>query len=383
MLLYARLRPLFVDLEPLESFSAQAVPHALAALNRKRLLPRKAARSSYRTLFEASPLSQVVVSRQGQIREINGLGAQSLGRRAEDLVGTSFKTYVHAADRSRFAEYLAETLEKEDVSCCRLRLRHAAGDVFTVLAHSRRVSSEGEMLGSLTLTNLGDVPELLPETGEQAKLWAQIAEEMQMPLASMIGFASMLRKRTSAENREYATAIGACARRLLNRLGGIADLARLHAHSKETAWERVDLVGEVQQTLESFQSQAVLSDVRLGTQLPAVDVPARLDPPVLGRILSNLMSLALERAIGGEVEVSIEHTKSEARIRIRATASLERTRIWEASKTSCEPMPGAHESLDMILTKRLAEAVGGHLQVHTENDQEQVFVLHFTSDCAA
>ena len=215
------------------SFSGQAAPCALATLNHRRPAPREAEPRRYQAFFEASPLSQVVVGQGGEIQEINRLGAQLLGRRAEDLIGTSFRAHLHAGDGIRFDEHLAETLATGEGGHRRLRVKRADGQVAAMLVHSSRVDLEGEALCSLTLTDVGERPEWFPEVIEQVELWAEVVEEMRMPLASIIGFAGMLRERTSAENREYATAIGTRARRLLNRLGGVVELARLQAPGAE------------------------------------------------------------------------------------------------------------------------------------------------------
>ena len=138
---------------------------------------------------------------------------------------------------------------------------------------------------------------------EQAKseLVSVVAHELRTPLASVLGFTSVLLQRDVGEEqrREYLEIIEAQGRRLSALVNDFLDVQRLEEGQLSIASELVDVGRVVREQSELFagQSPKHLLDV----SLPPTPLPVRGDSNRLAQVVANLLSNAIKYSPGGGV----------------------------------------------------------------------------------
>src|SRR5437660_706258 len=131
---------------------------------------------------------------------------------------------------------------------------------------------------------------------EEAKseLGSVVPHELRTPLASVLGFTSVLLQREVAEEQrlEYLEIIEAQGRRLSALVNDFLDVQRLEEGQLSIASELVDVSRVVREQSELFagQSPKHLLDV----SLPPTPLPVRGDSNRLAQVVANLVSNAIK-----------------------------------------------------------------------------------------
>jgi signal transduction histidine kinase len=199
------------------------------------------------------------------------------------------------------------------------QLRQVAQHATTVLENARQDAEREAILRRLSETN----EELERASRLKSQFLARMSHELRTPLSAIIGFSDLLLEGTSGDlNREQAgdvREIAGAGRVLLDVISDILDLSRIEAGRMRLDLRPTalgSLLDEVASALRPIaRERAVDLRVEAGGGGPAV----LADPLRVRQVLTNLVSNALkfteagsvtvgQRAVGGEVEVSVADT---------------------------------------------------------------------------
>jgi PAS domain S-box-containing protein len=204
---------------------------------------------------------------------------------------------------------------------------------------------------------------------------SRMSHELRTPLNAVIGFTQLIHDgRTgavSAEQKEYLSDVLVSARHLLGLIGDLLDLAKIEAGRMEFRPETIDvgaLMAEVRDvTWPLAASRGMTIDLELDPNLS----PVALDPGRLKQVVFNYLSNALKASADG------------GRVTLRTLAADAGTWRVEVEDRGIGIAPGdldrlfgefqqldggrAHEGtgLGLALTKRIVEAQGGRVGVHS------------------
>ncbi|MBI4423949.1 MAG: HAMP domain-containing histidine kinase [Elusimicrobia bacterium] len=154
--------------------------------------------------------------------------------------------------------------------------------------------------------------------------------------------------------------------RLLRMADGILGLARLEDPAAPIDRRAVDLAGLARARVEAADAAAkekgVSLDLRAGPGLP----PCPADADLVGRVLDNLLSNALEHTPkGGKVQVGLERREDVLRVEVRDTGpgvpAAERERIFEKFRKGRASSRGA--GLGLAFCRLAVERHGGAIGV--------------------
>ena len=152
--------------------------------------------------------------------------------------------------------------------------------------------------------------ERLRETAERAvveksRFIAAISHDLRQPLHAMGLYHALLRERcTDAEPRRLADMIGNCIAALTRQFDSLLDLSRLDAGMVRPELRHADAAALVERLRERFAAKAEAKGLALEVESdPSVAVFS--DPALLERILSNLLSNAIECTERGGVTVRV------------------------------------------------------------------------------
>jgi signal transduction histidine kinase len=226
-----------------------------------------------------------------------------------------------------FGLYLSRSIARPARDVAEGAARLAGGDLTTRLVPqgvgeigdlTRAFNEMAERLEASRL-ELEEQNERLRES-EHAKseLVSIVAHELRTPLASVLGFTSVLLQRevTEDQRREYLVIIQAQARRLAALVNDFLDVQHLEEGRLSIARDLVDVGSVIREQTELFAGQS--PNHLLDVSLPQGPLPVRGDSNRLAQVVANLLSNAIKYSPdGGVVRVSGTRTDHVIRVSIQ------------------------------------------------------------------
>ncbi len=204
---------------------------------------------------------------------------------------------------------------------------------------------------------------------------SRMSHELRTPLNAIIGFTQMIHDgRTgpvTAAQKEYLSDVLVSARHLLGLIGDLLDLAKIEAGRMEFRPETIDVDALMAEVRDVTWPLAASRGMTIDLELDPTLSPVALDPGRLKQVVFNYLSNALKASADG------------GRVTLRTLAADARTWRVEVEDRGIGIAPGdldrlfvefqqldggrAHEGtgLGLALTKRIVEAQGGRVGVHS------------------
>ena len=210
---------------------------------------------------------------------------------------------------------------------------------------------------------------------------SKIAHELRSPLTSVKGFSATLVKRwdkfTDEQRFQFVETIHAEADRMGRIVGEVLDLARLEANRLELRSTLVDVAEVARKSADHHQ--ALPGAERISIEVPE-GVKAWADPERLDHVVSNLIENAVKFSDEGPITVTAAPAEN-GMVEIVVTdrgVGIEADRIphiWSGPAPSGQRAGPSGTGLGLYLSKRLIEAHGGSVDVHSEVDGGSTFTI--------
>jgi signal transduction histidine kinase len=213
----------------------------------------------------------------------------------------------------------------------------------------------------------------------KSELVSIVAHELRTPLASVLGFTSVLLQRdvTDEQRREYLGIVEAQARRLGALVNDFLDVQHLEEGKLSISKELVDVGFVVRQQAQLFagQSPKHLLDV----SLPPTPLPVRGDPNRLAQVVANLLSNAIKYSPeGGVVRVAGRRNDGAVRVTIEdegvgIPAELQPKIFGKFVRghATAEGIEGS--GLGLAISRSLVEAHGGSIDFKSTKGRGSTF----------
>ncbi len=217
----------------------------------------------------------------------------------------------------------------------------------------------------------------------RGRFYAAMSHELRTPINAIVGYNELLLSSIYGElNDEQAAGLGRAqraARHLLELVNDVLDVSKLEAGKLELQIEDVDIEELVQDLFVTVEPLARERDTELTLHCPEPLAPVRTDPRRVRQIVLNLISNAIKfgesqpvvvgcsRQDGGAVEVAV-------RDRGIGIDAGDLPKIFD----EFVQLPNAHPGgtgLGLPISMRLAELLGGTLDVQSEPGKGSVFRL--------
>jgi PAS domain S-box-containing protein len=347
--------------------------------------------ATLQAVVNASPDIISILDGDGNIRSMSPAGERILGRPSDDRVGHSAlnSEFVHPDDLDRFREAQRRVLAGQDASAeVRLRVRHAEGHWLTLEAHSRVLAAPaGLLVVSRDVTEQAALEEelrlakLAAEQANEAKseYLSRMSHELRTPLNAILGFAQLLElDDLDTEQRDNLGHILSGARHLLSLINEVLDIAAIEAGRLSLSLEPVAVADVSSEAISLIRPLADQQHVVLAGPEAACATHVLGDRQRLKQVLLNLLSNAVKyNREGGSVRLACEAVAG-GRLRITVTdtgippEAVERLFVpFERVTDTQRGIEGT--GLGLPLSKRLAEAMGGTLELVSIPGQGSTF----------
>ncbi|HET7505355.1 MAG TPA: ATP-binding protein [Kofleriaceae bacterium] len=373
----------------------------------------RASEERFRLLVEGvKGYAIVMLDAAGAIVAWNG-GAERLFGRSADIVGAAIATLIPGLDGPAL----------HDTACAGSAEREAVGhdgatfpielDVTRLDPHGMFIGivrdiSERKRLEALTEQRQRRADELRKKSEEleadnrrmqeaarlQSEFLANMSHELRTPLNAIIGFADLMYRGLAgpvdAQHREFLGDILTSSRHLLQLISDVLDLSKIESGALEVVPEPVELarlIGDVRDILRGMAGDRKIElELELVGDLGSVTV----DPAKLRQILYNYISNALKfTPEGGRVTLRASLAGDTFRVEVEDTgvgiAAADQRYLFTAFRqldsSATKRYPGA--GLGLALTKRLAEAHGGTVGVHSAPGAGSTFWVELPRATAA
>jgi signal transduction histidine kinase len=210
-------------------------------------------------------------------------------------------------------------------------------------------------------------------------LFANASHELRTPLTVISGYCQMLREglkgELSGEQLDCLAVVERNASGLLQQVEALLTLSQLRSGALPFQRETFDLRDLVHELVEEMSELAEVRGLVLDLELPDEVVPVTLDFHRGQQILRNLLANALKFTRSGEVKVEVLESKEVKVVDTGPGVPLEfQERLFSEFSRGphTEGVPGA--GLGLALSRRLAESMGGTVELKESSDNGSVFL---------
>ncbi|MFW5973601.1 MAG: PAS domain S-box protein, partial [Bacteroidota bacterium] len=336
----------------------------------------------YRSLFDHSMDGIMLTSPDGHILAANLAVCEMLGYTQEELVHLTRADLVDMSD-PRLAEALRQR-ELHGQFRAELTFFRSDGSALPVEVSSGLFQdAQGMLRTSMFVRDITDVKrfrEDLIEAKEKAEemarlkssLLSNMSHEIRTPLTAIIGFSDVLRESFGGETNDMVRIINDSARRLLDTLNSVLDLAQIESGGLKLAPSSVELGSFVQDSMEMFSRQAERKGLILQVEVPSEPLDVVIDRGALGRVLSNLVSNAVKFTSKGRITVSVTTSGGGIVLKVSDTGAGISPDflpyVFDEFKQGSAGIARTHEGsgLGLTITHRLVEMMEGTISVTSD-----------------
>ena len=219
---------------------------------------------------------------------------------------------------------------------------------------------------------------------------ANMSHELRTPLNGVIGYAEMMKEEVMGPiepsvYRNYVANIHSSGKHMLTLIEEVLSLSETEFGTIQLDECSLDVREAVQNAADTLQPLAQNRGVNLTVTEPAERVTLSADPGKLRQMLLNLISNAIKYTESGG-SVTVRQTREpagEVRLIVSDTGrGIDSSQISEGLEPfnrGSNPMlnKGGGLGLGLPLTKRIMEAHGGTLELHSERDRGTTAILRF------
>ncbi len=311
----------------------------------------------------------------------------------------AFKQAAHPDDLSIIASAVDSWLGLASGNSVEFRVRDARGNYRWIYSRGDVVENDGQDRPIRAMGIMTDITErkrmeqelvdarIAAEDALHAKsqFLSSVSHELRTPLNGVLGYAQLLQKQSrvdAKENQEYLRAIESCGKHLLNLINDVLDLAKIESGNINITCSANNLddvlasVSDIVGHRAKSKGLEFIVNVREG-------VPRELDydEVKLRQVLVNLLDNAVKFTSHGKVELTVRAERDDKTLHFEVRDSgigipQDKLRdVFEPFK-QVNPQDGKGTGLGLSICRRLVEAMGGSLNLHSEVGRGSCFYFH-------
>ena len=352
----------------------------------------------FRNIFNNVPIGVVYTDLDGQLQHVNPHFSTLTGYSPDELRRMDVYDYLHPDDAE---------LERD------LTRQLLRGEIPMHRGHRRVVRKDGETVwvqATLTLLRdaegrprrlvgvMEDITEHLrlveaerareqAESANEAKneFLSRMSHELRTPLNAMLGFAQLLeldqRHPLAAGQRTWVAQIQQAGWHLLDMINDVLDLSRIESGNVSLQMANLDLEALVESCLPLIERDAARRGIRVQARCQTGSMAALGDIKRVKQILINLLSNAVKyNTDGGEILVDTLRDGDFLVLRVTDTGqgmtAEQLAELFQPFNRLGRERSGIEGTgIGLVISRRLAELMGGNLQARSEAGIGSTFLL--------
>jgi len=214
---------------------------------------------------------------------------------------------------------------------------------------------------------------------------ASMSHELRTPLSAILGFADLLltspKEEFSVRARESLERIRRNGEHLLGMISDVLDLAKAEAGRVDVRLAPVDVSLLARACAAEVESLGLRKEIRLAVEADDSPIETMTDAQRVRQILLNLLSNAIKFTDHGEVVLTVRGAPNEVRLSVRDTGiGIPAHAVKELFQDFHQLEAGDGRRYDgtgvgLALSRRLARALGGEIEVRSYEGQGSTFTL--------
>ena len=353
-----------------------------------------------RNIFDHAPAGIVYADLEGRVRAVNPRMCAMLGQDAEVLTQQQDLAAIAVAeDRAEMTAELRRLLRGELQHVQRrLRLRHRDGSVLwaethwsllrDLQGHPKWLLAVAEDITERLKRQEAEQGRQLAESANRAKneFLSRMSHELRTPLNAMLGFAQLLeldrQHPLTTHQAVWVAQILQAGWHLLEMINDTLDLSRIEAGVLRLEARPVDLAPLVQQCVDMLAPQAAAQQISITVRLGPGATDVQGDATRLRQVLTNLLSNAVKYNLpGGQVLVTSERTPDQqVQLRVHDTgvglSAEQLAQLFQPfNRLGRERGSTEGTGIGLVISRRLAELMGGGLDATSTEGQGATFIL--------
>lgn len=218
---------------------------------------------------------------------------------------------------------------------------------------------------------------------------ATMSHELRTPLNSIIGFSGIILQglagELNAEQKKQLGMVRGSARHLLALINDVLDISKIEAGELDVSLKAFDVKASIERMVASIMPMAEKKNLALSVDLKNLPVDFISDQRRVEQMLLNLLSNAVKFTEKGAVKLFAEICSGQdgpvLRVRIADTGIGIRAEhlptLFQAFRQIDTGISRMHEGtgLGLAITRRLADRLGGDIQVESEFGRGSAFTL--------
>ncbi len=353
----------------------------------------------FRSIFETAPIGIAFTDLNGGFQEVNPQFCQMVGCTAEALLGRRSIDVTHEDDRREDIRQ-GRRLIRGEIPFYRRTKRYVRPDGRIVHARAlvsllrgadgrphRLVGVVEDITDQLRIEELDRAREAA-EAANQAKndFLSRMSHELRTPMNAILGFTQLMQMDATAPlpaaQRSRAEQIAQAGWHLLDMINDTLDLSRIEAGALRLEPAVLDLATVLARSLALVQQSAAERGLAIGQRLAPDALQLMGDATRVTQILTNLLSNAVKYNLPGG-SVQIEASRPEpgwVEIAVRDTGlgltPEQRAALFQPFNRlgrERSGLPGT--GIGLVISRRLAEMMGGSLRAEAPDGPGACFVL--------
>ncbi len=340
-----------------------------------------------RSLLDNIPDPIWLKSTEGYYLSCNQAFAKLLGLTENDIIGKHEFDLVAAEVAANFRLHDEKALQNNQqphryeqwliasdstphlLDTLKVGIKNLQGEVIGVLGIGRDISEKHYLINALQIAK--DTAQAA--TQAKSRFLANMSHEIRTPLNAVLGYSQLLirDKEIGSRQREKLSAILTSSHKLLDLINDILDLSKIESGALNIKQDYFDLHQEVATVItvvsDRARAKGLSLEVEIGLQKPYT---VKGDRQKLGQILINLLSNAIKFTEQGKVGLHLQKMHYGIEFVVSDTgagiAENELTELFVAFKQGMAGENVGGTGLGLTLSRHLAEAMGGSLQLQSQ-----------------